>query len=438
MTTFAADVHQNQFLAAGADRVDAIVRVTATTTDAPVATGATGASSPRSEVLIIDASGSMSQPRSKFTAAVAATVAAVDCIEDGVAFAIIAGTHEATRLYPAKGGLAIADDLTRAAARRAVQHLRVGGGTAIGAWLECADRLLEDEPGGIHHAILMTDGQNNNETPELLQMALSQCEGHFQCDCRGVGDDWEVDELRTVASALLGSVDIVPDASDAAALTADFIGMMRSAMGKAVSQASLRVWTPRGATVEFAKQVHPNIEDLTARRAAVSDLVGDYPTGAWGSETRDYHVRIAVPARSIGDEMLAGRVSLVVDEQVVTEAKLIAIWTDDPALSTRIDHEVARATGHAELADNIQEGVRAWQDGDDATATRCIGRAVQIAHEAGDDERLDELAAFAEIQDPVTGTVVIRKDVDKVAAMTLDTHSTKTPVRSVGSESGSS
>ena len=40
--------------------------------------------------------------------------------------------------------------------------------------------------------------------------------------------------------------------------------------------------------------------------------------------------------------------------------------------------------------------------------------------------------------DPVTGTVVIRKDVDKVAAMTLDTHSTKTPVRSVGSESGSS
>src|SRR5439155_24106088 len=129
--------------------------------------------------------------------------------------------------------------------------------------------------------------------------------------------------------------------------------------------------------------------------------------------------------------------SLVVDDQVVTEAKLLAIWTDDQALSTKIDHEVARATGHAELADNIQEGVRAWEVGDDATATRCIGRAVQLAHEAGDDQRLEELASFAEIRNPATGTVVIRKDADKVAAMTLDTHSTKTVLPSVASESGS-
>ena len=101
------------------------------------------------------------------------------------------------------------------------------------------------------------------------------------------------------------------------------------------------------------------------------------------------------------------------------------------------ESQVARATGHAELADNIQEGVRAWEVGDDATATRCIGRAVQLAHEAGDDQRLEELASFAEIRNPATGTVVIRKDADKVAAMTLDTHSTKTVLPSVASESGS-
>ena len=177
-----------------------------------------------------------------------------------------------------------------------MRNLHAGGGTAIGAWLQRAANMFASAPAGIHHAILMTDGQNQNETPEELAAAIEECTDRFQCDCRGVGDDWEVDELRAVSSALLGSVDIIPDATDADALTADFVGMMRSAMGKAVADATLRVWTPRNASIEFVKQVLPSIEDLTARRVPVSDLVGDYPTGAWGDETRDFHVGISVPA----------------------------------------------------------------------------------------------------------------------------------------------
>jgi hypothetical protein len=431
MTAFTADVHQNQYLPIGGTTIDAIVRVTAT--GAAIATSAPA----RAEVLIVDLSGSMTLPRSKFKAALAATTAAIDCIEDGVAFGVIGGTQRATRIYPARGELAIASEEARTDARAAVRDLEPGGGTAMGTWLASAKGWFAAQPEGIHHAILMTDGMNQNETRKDLAATLRACDGQFQCDCRGIGEDWEVEELRTIASALLGSVDIVADPSDADAMTADFVSMMHSAMGKAVHDVALRVWTPRGATVDFVKQVNPSIEDLTPRRLAVSDLIGEYPTGAWGSETRDFHVRIAVPARGIGDEMLAGRVSLMVEGQALTEAKLIAIWTDDPALSTKIDHEVARATGHAELAENIQEGIRAWNTGDDATATRCIGRAVQLAHEAGDQERLDELAAFAEIENAATGTVVVRKDADKVAAMTLDTHSTKTVREVPVAESGS-
>jgi hypothetical protein len=33
----------------------------------------------------------------------------------------------------------------------------------------------------------------------------------FRCDCRGVGTDWKVEELRTISTALLGTVDIVPE-----------------------------------------------------------------------------------------------------------------------------------------------------------------------------------------------------------------------------------
>jgi hypothetical protein len=56
----------------------------------------------------------------------------------------------------------------------------------------------------------------------------------FSCDCRGVGTDWEVAELRRISSALLGTVDIVPDP---AGLAADFAAMMETAMGKQVDDA---------------------------------------------------------------------------------------------------------------------------------------------------------------------------------------------------------
>ena len=424
MTNFSAEVHQNQYLPVGGTRVDAIVRVTAR------GDGARGTpSGHRAEVLIIDCSGSMRMPRSKIKAARTATAAAIDCIDDGVAFAVLAGTHQVRQVFPDAGRLALANDGTRAVARAAVAGLDARGGTAMGRWLAYADELFARELDGIHHAILMTDGLDQDETPDELQTVLQHCAGHFQCDCRGVGDDWDVDELRNISSALLGSVDIVANPSDAKAMAADFEAMMHSAIGKAVADVALRIWTPRGAAVEFVKQVHPTIEDLTGRRTTVSDLVGSYPTGAWGEELRDFHVRITVPARDLGDEMLAGRVSLVVDDQVISEAKLLAVWTDDLALSTRIDAEVARADGNAELAEAIQGGVRAWEAGDHDTATTLLGRAVQLADAAGDESRLDELRALVRIEDAAAGTVVIRPNVDRVAAMTVDTHSTKTVLR---------
>jgi hypothetical protein len=420
VTDFQATVHQNEFLELGANHVDAIVRVSTTgSVDAVDATA-------RSVVLILDVSASMAMPPSKFDAAVAASSAAIDCIEDGVWFGIIAGSHEARVVFPKNGVPVRASSDTRADAKKALRRLGPTGGTAIGAWLRRAAVMFQIVPDAVHQVILMTDGENQSETPKQLSAALEECAGAFQCDCRGVGADWKVDQLRRVSSALLGSLDIIPDPSDTEALTADFVGMMSSAMDKSVADAVLRIWTPRHAHVEFVLQVVPSIEDLTGRRETTSDLVGDYPTGAWGNETREYHVRVRVPERSVGDEMLAGRVQLVVGDDVMSEAKLVAVWTGDVALSAKIDPDVARAAGSAELASAIQDGIRAWEAGDDATATDRIGRAVQLAYEAGDTARLEKLAEFAEIRDAATGTVVVRKDADRLAAMTLDAQSSKT------------
>jgi hypothetical protein len=187
------------------------------------------------------------------------------------------------------------------------------------------------------------------------------------------------------------------------------------------------VWTPQGSKTRFVRQVSPTVEDLTGRAVAVNPLTSDYPTGSWsGTESRDYHVCVDVPPARVGEERLAGRVSLVVDDQVVTQSLVKAIWTEDEALSARISPEVAHYTGQAELAQAIQEGLEARKAGDDATATVKLGRAVQLASESGNDGTIKLLRQVVEVDDPATGTVRLKREVAAVDEMELDTRSTRT------------
>jgi von Willebrand factor type A C-terminal domain/von Willebrand factor type A domain len=326
-------------------------------------------------------------------------------------------------VYPARGELVRANEETRAEAKGAVSRLRAGGGTAMGTWLTLARALFESVPGRICHAILLTDGENAHETPDELDAAVKQCEGHFQCDCRGVGTDWEVSELRRIAAALLGTVDIIADPED---MPADFRAMIDGAMGKATQNVALRVWTPQGAQVAFIRQVAPTIGELTERGVEVNALTLEYPTGTWGEESRDYHVCIEVPARELGDEMLAARVSLVEGDDVLGQDLVKAVWTDDQQLSTKISHAVAHYTGQAELAECIQEGLEARKAGDQATATFKLGRAVQLASESGNDGTMRLLEGVVDVDDAGTGTVRLRSQVADVDEMALDTRSTKT------------
>lgn len=422
MTGFTVDVFQNEYLPDGGQEVNAIVTVTSDSGGLP------GVAAPQAtraaEVIVIDTSGSMDHPPTKIRAAKQATAAAIDVLRDGVSFAVVAGSHEARMVYPQHRALVVADASTRERAKAAVATMRPDGGTAIGQWLLQAAALFTGQDDAIKHAILLTDGRNQHETPEELERILTAVRGVFTADCRGIGTDWEVSELRRVATAMLGTVDIVGEPDE---LAEDFRSMTATSMGKQLAEVSLRLWTPQGASVRYVKQVAPDMLDLTDRRVESGARTADYPTGAWGTESRDYHVCVEVPTAAVGERMLAARISLVQpDATVLGQGKVLAVWTDDEQLSTRINREVAHYTGQGELADAIQEGLAARKAGDVETATAKLGRAVALATRMGNEDTAKLLAKVVEVEDPVNGTVKLRSRVANVDEMTLDTRSTKT------------
>jgi hypothetical protein len=421
MPTFSAEVFQNEFISEGATDVHAIVSVTCT----GAGEAGKGEGGDAAEIIIVDTSGSMLD--AKIVAARSAAMIAVDQILDGTWFAIISGTHIATRAFPypnARLSMVQMEPGARQAAKDAISRFDADGGTAIGSWLRLAGEIFDTVPQATQrHAILLTDGQNQSEKAPQFAAAIDAVTGRFQCDCRGVGADWEVAELRQVAKALLGTVELIREPES---MAADFEALVRTAMGRGVAEATLRMWAPQGSQVLFVRQVSPTVDDLTARRVEVNALTGAFPTGAWGDESRDYHVAVRVPPQAIGQERLAARVQLVVRDQIVSQGLVKARWSNDDALTTRIDPAVAHYTGQAELAEVIQEGLAAKAAGDEATATTKLGRAVALAAETGNDEATSKLRKVVDIDDAETGTVRLKRGINKLDEMALDTASTKT------------
>jgi len=421
MAEFTSAVYQNEFLPDGGTDVNAIVTITCTGAGAAGRTGSGDAG----EIVVVDTSGSMGV--ANMNAAKQAAMIALDNILDGTYFAVVAGNHKAYLAYPmvqTGAGMVRMDARTRAEARQQISYFRAEGGTAMGTWLNLCKALFGSI--GIlaqKHVILLTDGENHNETQAQLDQAIINCAGDFQVDARGVGVDWKVSEIRKIAQAMLGTVDIIGDPSR---LGAAFEELMRNSMARGVASADLRVWIPQGAQVLFIRQVSPTVEDLTHRGTPVNQLTMSYPTGSWGDEERDYHVAIRLAAKTVGQEQLAARVQLAVGADLLTQGLVKAKWSSDTNLTAQINPEVAHYTGQAELAQVIQEGLAAKSAGDEATATTKLGRAVQLATESGNVEATSKLRKVVDITDARTGTVRLKKAVEKVDEMALDTASTKT------------
>ena len=211
---------------------------------------------------------------------------------------------------------------------------------------------------------------------------------------RGVGTDWEVAQLREIASELLGTVDIIPEPDT---MPEEFRALIAQAITKRVADLSLEIWTPEGAPVSNLSQVAPSIEDLTRiRRRSTSHR--RYPTRAGATEsvtiTSASRCLSRTRRRDAGGTAAARRQRR--GRRAVTPR---AVWTEDPALSTKLNREVAHYTGQVELAQAIQDGLAANSTGDFDTATARLGRAYQLAAASGNDATLKLLGRLVEVED---------------------------------------
>ena len=430
MSSFTGVVHQNKFLGIGGTDVNAIVSIRSVVP--PVASPVRGG---RLVVgLCADGSGSMSGD--KWKNAKQALLDSVEKLPPSCEFFVIIGRTAADVVVPLQ--YATPENKTRA-----LQTLRAtdeSGGTRFAQWLETARGEFERSHGDMRVLVFLTDGENDEDGDDKLEAELRRCTGRFEVESRGVGDQYRPDQLRLIQHALGGSIDIIRTPAD---LSADFTAIVDRASLLAMSDVYLQVWTPVGAKLRMIKQFGNEILDLTSKVIPGPNArTIRIPTGHWGEETRDYHVVVELADTSVGkvgDTKLCARVSLIYREGGKdTEIKLdeggqvLAIWTDDDKQSAVINPRVANYTGQAELSQRVQEGIKALEVGDHTKATAALQRANELAEQTGHEATQKLIRKLTEVDE--RGTMRIKKNVDKMDVVELDTRSTRTArTKKVGS-----
>jgi Ca-activated chloride channel family protein len=427
---FTVEIDATRDLPIDTDRVEALVTVTARPSES--VTPATRLA----EVLIMDRSLSM-QGHNKIHEAHRAACAAIDALPDGVMLGIIAGNQQAEFAFSAAGGLAQTDARVRADAKRRVMTLLPEGGTRIGQWLVAAKEIFSSVPeaGVIRHAVLYTDGRNEHETRPELDAALARCADLFTCDVRGLGEDWDYNEVRHIADALRGGAKAVVDVAD---LTSDFTEVMHQAARLVVPRTYLRLRLNENFEVVTVERVYPDQADLTTSQRMAGDKTVEVALGAWAAEqsVRRYQLSLhftpaAVP---VGTALRAARVDLLAelpDGTLESRANepLVVVRHDTPGFKIILPDTITRVYRERELRYIIQDCINARIHGHIADADEHLERALRLARQLGD-ERLPLLEGIA-VTD-AGGKVRVRPDAGPGELQRVGLYSTMTTFKPPG------
>ncbi len=94
-------------------------------------------------------------------------------------------------------------------------------------------------------------------------------------------------------------------------------------------EASLRLWTPSGATIVALRERSPVSRELHEHAVELDERTVEYAIGRWTDRVREYELGVALPAGAAGDDMLAARLTVVIDGEDAGRAPIAITWTDD-------------------------------------------------------------------------------------------------------------
>jgi uncharacterized protein YegL len=416
---FKIDNFYNPHLSVGASRLDAILSVTSGAVEGEEI----GRSSFRKAIIfVIDQSGSM-DTNGKMDIAKLAVRKSIDLLPEDTLFSVISFSNYANVISTLKPATAQNKEL----AHNAVKKLRASGGTTMSTALKEVLEMISDLRDTMAHVQFVTDGQNDPGDHNRLEEALTKSEGKFQCNCWGIGTDWQPKELKNISNRLLGVADAVPNPER---LEENFKVALASAASKGIADVRLRIQAPKSVKIVTIKQVSPEIVDLFRLSKRVDDKNIDIPLGAWGNENREYQVAFELQPQPEGEEMMAGRPKIVFtqngQEVVIEGDRIVTAWSSDISRTSRINEQVAHYTGQEELANSIKEGLEAKSRGDIDSATVLLGKAAKIAVETGNDEVTARLKKVVDIVDADQGTVRLKSNAGKAEDLELDMGGTMT------------
>lgn len=417
---FQIENFHNPYLPPAGARVDLIVTVTGQREAEVVAAMA---NAERVVGFIIDVSPSMDEG-GKIEAAKHAVRKSIAALPPEVFFFVVTFGRRGKVIAE----LAQASEQAKVSAAYNVRNAESIDSTALSTGLAAAREQFAKMPEAICYGILLTDGRNVGEGLADLSREIERCKGKFQCDCRGVGADWDREELWKISNALLGTADAISKPED---IETDFRLSLDRALSKSVRNVGLQFWTPASTKLVSLRQKQPEDVDLTPLLEHRSARVTHFPIGAWGDETRDYHAVFSVSPQAVGEEVAVCRTSVVWDENgepktVKAEAPVMAQWNDDAARTAQINQLVAHYSGQSEMAGYIEEGLAARNRGNWDEATRLLGKAAKIANDSGNADVTRRLTKVVDIVDAAAGTVRMKKNVDRAEELELAVGGTRT------------
>lgn len=383
---FTIDSHYNPYLGTGKNTLRMVLSLN-------VPDNVQIPAAPLALAIVIDISNSMFGKNIRAAREGAARI--VQLLDPGITFMLVTFSRKARTIYGPVPGT----EEHKKKALREIQRIGVEGGTRMSTALNEVVTAFKPYQQQARMMLFLTDGQNLEEK-QVLHQAVDQCvDTQISIHAWGIGADWDATELRYMAEMTHGSADIIPTPDK---LEAAFLHAFQRIRRTALTDVRLLLWTPAEVVIQKIQRVFPTIVALNHQTDTTNQRQQVIALGSFAANDKhDYLIELFLPPHDPGQRFMMLRPSLRYnsaggeqEERAPRESWVAVEWTQDITLATRIDSHIAHYTNEQELAEYIQQGNEALQQGNKERAATLLMQALEVSRRTGNEQIAELLSTM--------------------------------------------